>query len=41
MDLGGWVTVTNNTGTTFKDAQVKLLAGDVNLVAPGEQARGR
>jgi hypothetical protein len=32
MDLGGWVTVTNNTGTTFKDAQVKLLAGDVNLV---------
>jgi hypothetical protein len=37
MDLGGWVTVTNNTGTTFKDAQVKLLAGDVNLVNPGEQ----
>jgi hypothetical protein len=32
MDLGGWVTVTNNTGTTFKDAQVKLLAGDVNLI---------
>jgi hypothetical protein len=31
MDLGGWVTVTNNTGTTFKDAQVKLLAGDVNI----------
>src|SRR5204862_4832989 len=22
----------NNTGTTFKDAQVKLLAGDVNLI---------
>ncbi len=37
MDLGGWVTVTNNTGTTFKDAQVKLLAGDVNLVNPGQE----
>jgi hypothetical protein len=36
MDLGGWVTVTNNTGTTFRDAQVKLLAGDVNLVGEGE-----
>ena len=37
MDLGGWVTVTNNTGTTFKDAQVKLLAGDVNLVEDGSK----
>ncbi len=36
MDLGGWVTVINNTGATFKDAQVKLLAGDVNLVASGD-----
>ena len=31
MDLAGWVTVTNETGTTFKDAQVKLMAGDVQL----------
>ncbi|HKI33186.1 MAG TPA: DUF4139 domain-containing protein [Gemmataceae bacterium] len=38
MDLGGWVTVTNNTGTTFKDAQVKLLAGDVNLIEEGRRA---
>ena len=37
MDLGGWVTVTNNTGTTFRDAQVKLLAGDVNLVRDPNQ----
>jgi hypothetical protein len=37
MDLGGWVTVMNNTGTTFKDAQVKLLAGDVNLVNDGRE----
>jgi hypothetical protein len=34
LDLGGWVTVTNNTGTTFKDAGLKLLAGDVHLVLP-------
>jgi hypothetical protein len=38
MDLGGCVTVTNNTGTTFADAQVKLLAGDVNLVGEGRHA---
>jgi hypothetical protein len=37
MDLAGWVTVTNQTGTTFRDAQVKLLAGDVHLARqPGE-----
>lgn len=35
LDLAGWVTVMNNTGATFKDAQVKLLAGDVNLVQQG------
>jgi hypothetical protein len=30
MDLNGWVTVTNNAGTTFKDAALKLVAGDVH-----------
>jgi hypothetical protein len=34
LDLAGWVTVTNGTGTTFKDARLKLLAGDVHLVRP-------
>ncbi len=32
MDLAGWVTVINNTGITFKDARVRLMAGDLNLV---------
>ncbi len=32
LDLTGWVTLTNNCGTTFKDAGLKLVAGDVNLV---------
>ena len=31
-DLVGYATVTNNSGVTFEDAQLKLLAGDVNLI---------
>lgn len=32
LDLTGWVTVTNNSGTSFRDAGLKLVAGDVNIV---------
>ncbi|MBI1806410.1 MAG: hypothetical protein HYR76_05100 [Ignavibacteria bacterium] len=32
LDLTGWVTVTNNSGTSFKGAGLKLVAGDINLV---------
>jgi hypothetical protein len=32
LDLTGWVTLTNNSGTSFKDAGLKLVAGDVNVV---------
>jgi hypothetical protein len=32
LDLAGWVTVTNSTGTAYRDAQVKLMAGDVHMV---------
>ena len=32
LDLTGWVTLTNNSGTTFTDAGLKLVAGDVNIV---------
>jgi len=35
LDLNGWVTVTNNAGTTFKDTALKLVAGDVHR-APEE-----
>jgi len=31
-DMKGWVTMTNNSGTTYKDAKLKLLAGDVRRV---------
>lgn len=30
LDLTGWVTLTNHSGTTFKNAGLKLVAGDVN-----------
>jgi hypothetical protein len=40
MDLAGWVTVTNETGATFKDARVKLMAGDLNIVRePGNKKK--
>ena len=32
LDLSGWVTLTINSGTTFTDAGLKLVAGDVNIV---------
>lgn len=31
-DLTGWVTLTNASGTTFRNAGLKLVAGDVNIV---------
>ncbi len=33
-DLGAWVTIMNLSGTSYPDAQVKLIAGDVQRVAP-------
>ena len=32
LDLNSWVSVDNNSGTTFKNAKLKLIAGDVNRV---------
>lgn len=32
LDLNSWVSIENKSGTTFKDAKLKLVAGDVNLV---------
>ncbi len=33
-DLGAWVTLLNLTGTTFEDASLKLIAGDVQRIEP-------
>lgn len=30
FDLTGWITVNNNSGVAYKDAQITCLAGDVN-----------
>ncbi|MBI1279894.1 MAG: hypothetical protein GC179_17335 [Anaerolineaceae bacterium] len=32
LDLNGWVTLTNSSGAAYKDAKVKLVAGDVNRI---------
>ncbi|MCY2928109.1 MAG: zf-HC2 domain-containing protein [Planctomycetota bacterium] len=35
-ELVGYATVTNNSGVAYEQAELKLLAGDVNLVQPPE-----
>lgn len=37
-DLTAWVTLDNNCGSSFKNASLKLLAGDVHKVQPQMQA---
>lgn len=32
MDLNSWVSIDNNSGVTYKNATLKLVAGDVNIV---------
>jgi len=34
LDLSAWVSVINQSGATYKDARLKLVAGDVNRVQP-------
>src|SRR5215472_3509997 len=31
-DLDGWVTLTNGSGTSFRNAKLQLVAGDLNRV---------
>ncbi|NUM55619.1 MAG: hypothetical protein HUU46_18390 [Candidatus Hydrogenedentes bacterium] len=39
VDLVGWVTMDNQSGKTFENAQIKLMAGNVNKLRPhGAQA---
>jgi len=41
LDLSGWVTINNQSGATYRDAKLKLIAGDVARVkkAPPEFRR--
>jgi hypothetical protein len=34
IDLSGWVTLTNTSGASYKNAKLQLVAGDVNRVQP-------
>ena len=34
LDVVGWVTLNNQSGMTFTDAKIKLMAGDVNRAQP-------
>ena len=38
-DLSGWVTIDNKSGATYRNAKLKLVAGDVNRVKD-EQTTG-
>jgi hypothetical protein len=35
IDLSGWVTLTNTSGTSYNNAKLQLVAGDVNRVQEG------
>lgn len=32
LDMQGWITLTNNSGTSFSDAKTQLVAGKVNIL---------
>jgi len=40
-DLNGWVTVVNQSGASFRNAQLQLVAGELNRVAPSGVTRMR
>jgi hypothetical protein len=38
LDMIGWITMNNQSGKTFENTRVKLMAGDVNKLSPAENA---
>ncbi len=40
LEITGWVTINNNSGATFTEAAIKLMAGDVNKVQPSRPMGG-
>jgi hypothetical protein len=41
VDLVGWITMNNNSGKTFENTKIKLMAGDVNKIQPQTFSRNR
>lgn len=39
LDLSGWVTLTNKSGTAYRDATLQLVAGSINRVRRDEMVR--
>ena len=39
VDLIGWITMNNQSGKTFENAKIKLMAGDVNKIQPQQLRR--
>jgi len=39
-DLSGWVTIDNQSGASYPDAALKLVAGDVHRARPRQEMRG-
>ncbi len=39
IDLSGWVTLNNQSGSPYQNAQLQLVAGDVNQVTPTRRIR--
>ena len=37
VDLIGWITMNNQSGKTFENAKIKLMAGDVNKIQPPQR----
>jgi hypothetical protein len=37
LDIVGWVTMDNQSGKTFENAKIKLMAGDVSKIQPANQ----
>jgi hypothetical protein len=40
LEIVGWVTLDNQTGKSFPNAHIKLMAGDVNKLQPQSEAMG-
>lgn len=41
LDLSGWVTINNNSGTAYFDAELKIVAGEVHRVPEYDYALGK
>ncbi|MEA3546204.1 MAG: DUF4139 domain-containing protein [Thermodesulfobacteriota bacterium] len=41
LDINGWVTLTNRSGTTYPDARLQLVAGDVHQAPPEQRQPAR